>query len=159
MSSTGLRGQRPGDRRDGIITAAAELFAAKGFAAAAVDEIGARVGVTGPALYRHFKGKEALLDAVVLATVTAFAGIPGLEDSSVPVDRIVEGVVATALDHPAMVATYVRERHRLVGQARRDLHEVERRMFLPWLRASLEARPEVGEGPMAERQLGVLAAM
>ncbi|TRW42949.1 TetR/AcrR family transcriptional regulator [Georgenia yuyongxinii] len=50
-----------GTRREQILDAAADLFARKGFHGVPIDEIGAAVGITGPALYRHFAGKEAIL--------------------------------------------------------------------------------------------------
>lgn len=44
-----------------IMAAAAELFHARGFRATRLEDIGAAVGMTGPAVYRHFESKEALL--------------------------------------------------------------------------------------------------
>src|SRR5262249_42746727 len=44
-----------------ILEAAAKLFQERGFGAVGVDEIGERAGVTGPAIYRHFRGKEDIL--------------------------------------------------------------------------------------------------
>lgn len=44
-----------------ILNAAADLFRKRGFAAVGVDEIGRTAGVTGPAIYRHFKGKDDIL--------------------------------------------------------------------------------------------------
>jgi AcrR family transcriptional regulator len=47
--------------------AAAKLFRTRGFSAVTVDEIGAAVGVTGPALYRHFTSKEDILISTLSA--------------------------------------------------------------------------------------------
>src|SRR3954454_22531036 len=44
-----------------ILEVAADLFRKRGFAAVGVDEIGRSAGVTGPAIYRHFKGKDDIL--------------------------------------------------------------------------------------------------
>ena len=51
-------------RREVIVTAAADLFARSGYAAVGMDDIGAAAGVTGPAIYRHFDSKAAVLAAV-----------------------------------------------------------------------------------------------
>jgi AcrR family transcriptional regulator len=51
-------------RRRAIIAAATDAFVRRGFHGASMDEIGAEVGVTGPALYYHFTGKEQLLAAI-----------------------------------------------------------------------------------------------
>lgn len=54
------------NRRAEILEAAADLFAARGFHGVSIEDIGAAVGVSGPALYRHFSGKEALLTEMLL---------------------------------------------------------------------------------------------
>ena len=48
-----------------IVTAAFQVFSEKGFAAARLDEIAARAGVSKGALYLYFSDKEALFRAVV----------------------------------------------------------------------------------------------
>src|ERR1700755_1968491 len=48
-------------RREQILQVAARLFARHGFHGVSIADLGAAVGVSGPALYRHFPGKEALL--------------------------------------------------------------------------------------------------
>ncbi|MGC9500044.1 TetR/AcrR family transcriptional regulator [Streptomyces sp. WG7] len=48
-------------RREQILREAARLFAERGFHGVGVDEIGAAVGISGPGLYRHFAGKDAML--------------------------------------------------------------------------------------------------
>ena len=53
-------------RRQELLSIAAELFAARGFANVTVDEIGDAAGVSGPALYHHFSGKEALLGEMLI---------------------------------------------------------------------------------------------
>ena len=42
------------------------LFAARGYHGVSMDDIGAAAGVTGPALYHHFAGKEAMLAAALI---------------------------------------------------------------------------------------------
>src|SRR4051812_50158227 len=48
-------------RREQIRQPAAQLFAERGSRAVGVDDVGAAVGVTGPAIYRHFASKDAML--------------------------------------------------------------------------------------------------
>ena len=48
-------------RREQILAAAAELFARHGFHGVGIDDIGSAVGISGPALYRHFRSKDAML--------------------------------------------------------------------------------------------------
>jgi AcrR family transcriptional regulator len=148
---------RARDRKATIVAAAAELFAARGFAGTAIDEIGARVGITGPAIYRHFRGKDALLAAVVMDTVDAFA-VSGAAVAAGH-ERLVEDAVAVALDGPARLVTYVRERHRLAGDARDALARGERRLYRPWRDAIRAANPGLAPGEVAVRQRAVLTAM
>jgi len=49
-------------RRGEILDAALAVFAEKGYEAGTMREIAGRVGVTEPALYRHYAGKEALFE-------------------------------------------------------------------------------------------------
>lgn len=52
-------------RRGEILDAALGVFAEKGYAAGSMRDIASRVGVSEPALYRHFPGKEQLFLALV----------------------------------------------------------------------------------------------
>ena len=49
------------DRRTQILSEAAILFAERGFHGVSVHDIGAACGISGPAIYRHFAGKDDLL--------------------------------------------------------------------------------------------------
>src|ERR687892_630363 len=56
--------RRTSVRRLELIAAAARLFATRGYYAVTVDDLGEALGISGPALYRHFPSKQALLVAV-----------------------------------------------------------------------------------------------
>lgn len=60
------RDRAKAERSDAILHAAARLFAARGYSGVSLEDIGAAVGVSGPAVYRHFAGKQALLGAVLV---------------------------------------------------------------------------------------------
>ncbi|MFP5328622.1 MAG: TetR family transcriptional regulator [Alphaproteobacteria bacterium] len=61
--------RRAEDRPREICSAALEVFAEKGFAAAKVDDIARRAGVSKGTLYLYFKDKEDVFRAVVRDTV------------------------------------------------------------------------------------------
>ena len=65
-------------RRRQLLDAASEVFVARGYHAAAMDEIAERAGVSKPVLYQHFPGKQdlylALLDESVDRLVEAVTG-------------------------------------------------------------------------------------
>lgn len=54
------------DRRRTLLDAAARLFAESGFNGVSIEDLGAAVGVSGPALYRHFSSKLAVLTALLV---------------------------------------------------------------------------------------------
>ena len=57
--------RRPRNRKQLIVAAAARQFERKGFHDTSVADIAAEVGITGPALYRHFRSKSDLLMAAI----------------------------------------------------------------------------------------------
>ncbi len=63
------RGRPPRSRhpatQDRILDAALEVFSERGFEGATVRQIAAKVGVTDPALYSHFKGKKEIFEALM----------------------------------------------------------------------------------------------
>ncbi|WP_338466594.1 TetR/AcrR family transcriptional regulator [Novosphingobium sp. ZN18A2] len=77
----------PPDRREAILSAAREEFAARGFAAARLGDIARRVGISRPALYLQFDSKEAIFAAlvggliadVIPQNVTDLADVPSAE--------------------------------------------------------------------------------
>src|SRR6187549_3256769 len=54
-------------RREQILATAAELFAARGFHGVSVADIGAACGISGPALYKHFASKDAVLAEMLVS--------------------------------------------------------------------------------------------
>lgn len=56
-------GEKPTKER--IFEAAVNLFAARGYDGASMRQIAVAVGLTESALYRHYPGKEAILDAIL----------------------------------------------------------------------------------------------
>lgn len=51
--------------KDRILDSALTLFSEKGYDGVGVDLIAENAGIKGPSLYKHFKGKEEILDALI----------------------------------------------------------------------------------------------
>lgn len=51
--------------KERILEAALTLFSEKGYDGVGVDQIAQAVGIKGPALYKHFSGKEDVLDTLI----------------------------------------------------------------------------------------------
>lgn len=60
------RDRAKADRRAALLAAAARLFAERGFDGVTLGDIGEAAGVSGPAVYRHVSGKQALLGAILV---------------------------------------------------------------------------------------------
>jgi AcrR family transcriptional regulator len=61
MKELTRRSRMKAERRSQLVRAAARLFAERGFRAVSMEDLAAEAGVSGPAVYRHFASKEALL--------------------------------------------------------------------------------------------------
>jgi AcrR family transcriptional regulator len=95
----------PADRTEQVRTAALELFAAQGYRATTVDEIGARVGIRGPSVYKHFRSKQDLLVDIVVGTTEAMlaaqrAAVRSAGDVREQLRRAVEAHVRFHAEHP-----------------------------------------------------------
>ena len=64
-------------RRGEILEAALEVFAERGYDGGTMREIANRVGVTEPALYRHYSGKEAIFEDLVTVAGDHLASMLG----------------------------------------------------------------------------------
>ena len=64
------RSRAKSDRRSQLIAAAERLVAERGYLAVRLEDIGAAAGVSGPAIYRHFPNKEALLVELLVGIST-----------------------------------------------------------------------------------------
>jgi AcrR family transcriptional regulator len=91
--SAPARGTRPRNRRALIVAAAAELFVRRGYPHVAMGDIADAVAIGPSALYRHFRGKQELLAAVVEDALTALAGTDLAELATGALDRRDAGVL------------------------------------------------------------------
>ena len=142
-------------RREAIVAAAAELFAENGYAAVGMDDIGAAAGVTGPAIYRHFEAKAAVLTEVfdrIIGTVDTEAdpnedspaGPDGLTDAdpAVRLRRQVERYAAGVSRQRQLMAVFVREVHHLPPDHRDRLRDRQRALVGRWRRLLAGVHPE-----------------
>lgn len=104
----------PTPRRAQILDTAAGLFAERGFHGVSVHDIGAACGISGPAIYKHFAGKDALL-AESLTTISerhvaeARARTAAHPDPAEALDALIAWHIDFAVDHPALIVIQERE--------------------------------------------------
>lgn len=94
-----------------ILDAATKLFYERGFHNVGVDDIGERVGVTGPAIYRHFSGKDHLLGTLYHEALDQlFLRIGGRrEDPHEELQELIRAQAEFAIEHRELVGIYTRE--------------------------------------------------
>ena len=93
-------------RRGEILDAALAVFAEKGYEGGTMRDIAARVGVTEPALYRHFSGKQGLFATLIEEAGTRVrAEAIVLLDTMRP-DDIRESLVAALQDRRSALRRY-----------------------------------------------------
>src|SRR5215467_14911501 len=98
-SAPNPRSRRKSDRRLQLIAAAERLVAERGYLAVRLEDIGAAAGVSGPAIYRHFPNKEALLVELLVGISTRLlAGATAVvQTANDPADAL-DGLIDFHLD-------------------------------------------------------------
>ena len=135
-------------RRDEILEIAVGLFATRGYHGVSMDDIGAAAGVTGPALYHHFAGKEAMLIAALAPVSEGLleggkARVAQQADPKLALESLVEFHVAFALANPAVIALHLHELDRLPEEPRRQIRRLQRLYVEVWVEALTALRDEL----------------
>ncbi|MDA0565133.1 TetR/AcrR family transcriptional regulator [Streptomonospora sp. S1-112] len=142
--------QRPaGARRAEILRAAAVLFAERGFHGVTIDDLGRAVGTSGPALYRHFPGKEALLAAVLIDVSERLAADARARAAAEPDPRealraMLRGHIDFALTEPALITVHDRELGNVPEPERRRVRRLQRGYVEQWVAVLARLRPGAG---------------
>ncbi|MFI9200235.1 TetR/AcrR family transcriptional regulator [Streptomyces sp. NPDC053048] len=144
----------PPTRREQILQEAARLFAERGFHGVGVDEIGAAVGISGPGLYRHFAGKDAMLaELLVGISGRLFAGgrkrvAEAAEAGAGPaavLDALIDGHIDFALDDRALITLHDRELGQLRDTDRKLVRSLQRQYVELWVEVVRRLHPGAAE--------------
>ncbi len=125
------------ERRDQILDTAARLFAERGFHGVSVGDIGKAVGVSGPALYKHFDSKDAVL-AEMLVDISERLLAEGQErvanaaDASAALAALVDWHVDFALAHQPLIVVQDRDWQSLPTAARERVRTLQRAYVDLW---------------------------
>jgi AcrR family transcriptional regulator len=135
-------------RREQILQAAAQLFAERGSRAVGVDDVGAAVGVTGPAIYRHFASKDAML-AEMLLRISEHLLAGGSEriadagdDAAAQLRALIAFHVDFALDNPALITVQDRDLGSLTETDAAQVRRLQRRYVEVWVTVLARLHPE-----------------
>jgi AcrR family transcriptional regulator len=149
---TGPPAPRRRSRRDEILEIAVGLFAARGYHGVSMDDIGSAAGVTGPALYHHFAGKEAMLVAALIPVSEGLLNggkarvAQHPEDAKAALVDLIEFHVEFALANPAVIALHLHELDRLPDEPRRQIRRLQRLYVEEWVTVLGTLRPELDAG-------------
>jgi AcrR family transcriptional regulator len=141
--------RQPGrSRREQILAVAAQLFARHGFHGVSIADLGAAVGVSGPALYRHFPSKEALLAEMLVGIsehllTGARALAAGTDDPDATLEALVDFQVEFALHEPELIVVHDRDIANLPLAARRRVRMLQRRYVEIWVDALRRRHPDL----------------
>ncbi|WP_410653965.1 TetR/AcrR family transcriptional regulator [Amycolatopsis sp. lyj-112] len=143
------RSPRPRDRKAQLAGLAAELFRARGFHGVGINDIAAAAGITGPALYRHFSDKQAVLSYVVLSGIDDMekATTETLADVDIPVPAQVNALLGTlaaqAVERREVAALWRWEGRHLPKEDQREIRRRSGAVLAAWTKALLALRPEL----------------
>ncbi len=142
-------------RRELLLESAADLFAAKGFHAVGIDDIGEAAGITGPGVYRHFASKQALLETLITRTMDRMLD---LAEHATDLDALLDLHVTLVTEERALISVWVREQRALADDVRRSLRVPMKRYEQVWRDAVAPLRPEL-DGPELALVVGAALAM
>ncbi len=132
-----------------FLDAAARLFAERGFHAVSIGELGTAVGVSGPALYRHFASKDAMLEEILVGTSEyLLRGLQEIAEARHASDeemlhRFVDFHVEFALTHREVIRVQDRELGTLPEAANRRVRMLQRQYLNLWVDVLSRLRPDV----------------
>ncbi|MGH9000152.1 MAG: TetR/AcrR family transcriptional regulator [Acidimicrobiia bacterium] len=132
------------------MAAGARLFAIRGYHSVGVEEIGRALGLTGPALYRHFRSKEALLVAVFDRVIERQLAdvrntVEGAPDADAALAALVAAHVTFALEEREVLAIWRQEFANLPPEDSGRLRRLQRMYVEEWVEVLTAVRPELAE--------------
>lgn len=158
------RNVRPANRREMILDAAGPLFAERGYAAVSVDEIGGAVGITGPAIYSHFRSKDDLLNALLEHALDAIddaleSAVASATSPRTALDDFLRGTIRLVINQPYLASLYANEHHHLSEPDRSRLERKRRAIFRTEVELLRQLLPELPTERLQLRLFAVVSAM
>lgn len=144
------REQLKAQRRQQLLEAGARLIADRGFPGMRLDDLGAAAGISGPAVYRHFPNKEALLVELLVGISQRLldGGRAVVAEATTPREALA-GLVDFHLDFafgdPELIRIQDRDLENLPEAARRQVRRTQRQYVEIWVAVLRELHPELPE--------------
>lgn len=154
----------PASRREQILSTAADLFAERGFHGVSVADLGTACGISGPALYRHFPSKDAVLAEMLVSISEQLLRVGRERVAAQPSPRqaliaLVRWHIDFALANKALIVVQDRDWASLPADAREEVRALQRQYVELWvgqLRAVHRRLPAAQARVMAHAVFGLL---
>jgi AcrR family transcriptional regulator len=151
----------PSMRDRAILDASMRLFYERGYDGVGVDEIGAASGVSGPAIYRHFKSKDEILATLfdeAMDRLLMLAGVPR-DDPIEDLRALARAHAEFALDDRELLSVYAREDRSLEGDHRRRLHRRQRQFVERWRTALARIDQTLDDGELTSMAYALIGML
>ena len=124
-------------RREQILAPAADLFAARGFHGVSVADLGAACGISGPALYKHFPSKDAMLAEMLVSISEQLLSVGQQRVAAAgtapqAVRALIDWHVEFALGHRTLIVVQDRDWSSLPEAAREQVRALQRSYVDLW---------------------------
>lgn len=144
------RDQMKADRRRQLLDAAARLIAERGFVSVRLEDLGAAVGISGPAVYRHFPNKDAVLVELLVGISARLheggsAAAEAADSPSAALDALVEFHLDFALGEPDLIRIQDRDLESLPADARRQVRQTQRKYVEVWVGVLEQLDPQLDQ--------------
>ncbi|RMI31058.1 TetR/AcrR family transcriptional regulator [Nocardia stercoris] len=137
-------------RREELLRAGARLFAERGYPGVRLDDLGAAAGISGPAVYRHFPNKEAVLVELLAGisnellsggqAVAAAAASP-----AAALEALVDFHLDFAFSKPELIRIQDRDLESLPATERHRVRRTQRQYVEVWVTVLRDLHPELPE--------------
>lgn len=149
------------DRHRSLIRAAARLFAERGFSGVSLEELGAAVGVSGPAVYRHFANKQALLAEILIGVSERLLHggrevVARHDDAHPRLTALVDFHVDFALTDADVIRVQDRDLASLAPESRSTVRDLQRHYVSVWTETLADLHPGRSADELRVRTLACL---
>jgi AcrR family transcriptional regulator len=132
------RSRLKSDRRSKLLAAAESQIAQRGYHAVRLEDIGSAAGVSGPAIYRHFPNKEAMLVELLVGVSTrllagARSVVVAARTTQDALDGLVDFHLDFALGEPNLIRIQDRDLAHLPDRAKRQVRKAQRQYVEIWV--------------------------
>lgn len=150
-------GTRRSGRREAILEVALDLFARHGYQATGIDDIGAALNITGPAIYRHFGSKQELLAAAFAYSFELRRQeiLTAIEAGASPRERLellIRYTVHDTLEHKSLLTLYTTELGHLMPEDSRAVRRKVKEFTNVWVSTLVDVFPSL---PKSEATMAV----